>query len=149
MNITIIYLNEYETSQIFGGLDVITGSCRMKLKPKKSCSLTPANQYISMVSHEPVKGLVRWYDSSLKNSKRGCETENLLLKAFYQTIYGLQGKFKVCCLQFMLISNLLWPLLFFKFCSTTLEAKETKINKITRRRLGILLSFTDVAIYCT
>ncbi|KAK3767772.1 hypothetical protein RRG08_044905 [Elysia crispata] len=62
----------------------------MKFKPKKSRSLsvrkgkidattifTVASQHISTVSQEPVKSLGRWYDSSMKDTKRGLETVEL------------------------------------------------------------------------
>ncbi|KAK3778109.1 hypothetical protein RRG08_062805 [Elysia crispata] len=48
----------------------------------------------------------------------------------------------------MLIPKLLWPLLIYEICSTTVEAIEAKINKFTRRWLGVPPSLTDVAMYC-
>ena len=64
--------------------------CRMKFKRKKSRSLsvrkgmldattifTVANQHIPMVSQGPVRSLERWYDSSMKDTKRGLETVEL------------------------------------------------------------------------
>ncbi|KAK3797119.1 hypothetical protein RRG08_060463 [Elysia crispata] len=48
----------------------------------------------------------------------------------------------------MLIPKLLWPLLVYEICSTTVEAIEAKINKFTRRWLGLLPGLTDVATYC-
>ena len=64
--------------------------CRMKFKRKKSRSLsvrkgmldattifTVVNQQIPMVSQEPVRSLERWYDSSMKGTKRGLETVEL------------------------------------------------------------------------
>ena len=52
------------------------------------------------------------------------------------------------CLQFMLVPKLLWPLLIYEICSRTVEAIEAKINKFTRRWLGIPPGLTDVAMYC-
>ena len=65
--------------------------CRMKFKRKKSRSLsvrkgmldattifTVANQQIPMVSQGPVRSLERWYDSSMKGTKRGLETVELV-----------------------------------------------------------------------
>ena len=52
------------------------------------------------------------------------------------------------CQQFILIPKLLWPLLIYEICSTTVEAIEAKINKVTRRWLGVPPSLTDVAMYC-
>ncbi|KAK3774247.1 hypothetical protein RRG08_050752 [Elysia crispata] len=48
----------------------------------------------------------------------------------------------------MLIPKLLWPLLVYEICSTTVEAIGSKINKFTRRWLGVPHGLTDVAMYC-
>ncbi|KAK3759133.1 hypothetical protein RRG08_033378 [Elysia crispata] len=85
---TIICSNEDEARRMLECIDVLMAWCRMKFKPKKSRSLsvkkgtidattifTVANQQIPMVSHEPVKSLGRWYDSSMKDTKRGLETD--------------------------------------------------------------------------
>ena len=85
----------------------------------------------------------------MKDTKRGLETvepgtEGLL--AINRC--GLQGKLKVWCLHFMLLPKLLWPILVYEICSTTVEAIEAKINKFTRRWLGVPPGLTDVAMYC-
>ncbi|KAK3698838.1 hypothetical protein RRG08_028693 [Elysia crispata] len=134
----------------------------MKFKPKKSRSLsvrkdkmdatmifTVASQQIPTVSQEPVKSPGRWYDSSMKDTKRGLETVELATEGVLAiNRCGLQGKLKVWCLQFILISKLLWPLLVYEICSTTVEAIAAKINKPTRRWLGVPPRLTDVAMYC-
>ena len=100
------------------------------------------------VSEEPVKSLGRWYHSSMKDTKRGQETAKLATEGLLAiNRLGLQGKFKVWCLQFMLIPKLLWPLLIYEICSTTVEAIEAKVNKFTRRWLGVPPGLTDVAMY--
>ena len=48
----------------------------------------------------------------------------------------------------MLIPKLLWPLLVYKIFSTTVEATEARINKFTRRWLGVPPDLTEVAMYC-
>ncbi|KAK3756978.1 hypothetical protein RRG08_041331 [Elysia crispata] len=48
----------------------------------------------------------------------------------------------------MLIPKLLWPLLVYDICSTTIKAIEAQIKKFTRRWLGVPPSLIDVAIYC-
>ena len=89
------------------------------------------------------------YDSSMKDTKRGLETVELATKGLLAiNRCGLQGKLKVWCLQFMLIPKLLWPLLAYEICSTTVEAIEAKINKFTRRWLGVPPGLKDVAMYC-
>ena len=160
-NTTVIYAKEDETRRMLERLDVLMAWCRMKFMPKKSRSLsvrngkidattifTVASQQIPTVSQEPVKSLGRWYDSSMKDTKRGLETELATEGLLAINIFGLQGKLKVWCLQFMLIPKLLWPLLVYEICSTTVEAIETQINKFTRRWLEVPLGLTDVAIYC-
>ncbi|GFO21235.1 reverse transcriptase [Plakobranchus ocellatus] len=48
----------------------------------------------------------------------------------------------------MLIPKLLWPLLVYDICSSTVEAIEAKIKKYTRKWLGVPPGFSDVAMYC-
>ncbi|KAK3735128.1 hypothetical protein RRG08_054480 [Elysia crispata] len=158
---TIICSKEDETRRMLERLDLLMAWCTMKFKPKKSRSLsvrkgkidattifTVASQQIPTVSQEPVKSLGRWYDSSMKDTKRGLETVELATEDLLAiNRYGLQSKLKVWCLQFMLIPKLLWPLLVYEICLTTVEAIEAKINKFTRRWLGVPPDLTDVAIY--
>ncbi|GFO37481.1 reverse transcriptase [Plakobranchus ocellatus] len=158
----IICSKEDETRRMLTRLDVLMSWRRMEFKPKKSRSLsirkgkfvetitfTVAEQQIPTVSQEPVKSLGRWYDSSMKDTRRGAETLELASESLLAiNKCGLQGKFKIWCLQFMLIPKLLWPLLVYDICSTTVEAIEAKINKYTRKWLGIPPSLSDVAMYC-
>ena len=159
---TILYSKEDETHRMLERLDALMAWCRMKLKPKKSRSLsvrkgkidattifTVGSQQIPTVSQEPVKSLGRWYDSSMKDTKRGLEIVELATEGLLAiNRCGLQGKLKVWCLQFMLIPKLLWPLLVYETCSTTVEAIEAKINKFTKRWLGVPPGLTDVAMHC-
>ena len=148
---TIICSNEGETRRTLERLDVLIAWCRMKFRPKKSRSFsvrkgkidattfTVANQQIPTVSQEPVKSLGIWYDSSMKETKRGLETVELASEGLLAiNRCGLQGKLKVWCPQSMLIPKLLWPLLVNEICSAIVEAIETKINKFIRRWLGHL-----------
>ncbi|GFO24702.1 reverse transcriptase [Plakobranchus ocellatus] len=81
---------EDETRRMLTRLDVLMSWCRMEFKPKKSRSLsirkgkvdeartfTVAEQQIPTVSQQPFKSLGRWYDSSLKDTRRGAETLEL------------------------------------------------------------------------
>ena len=87
---TIICSKEDETRRMLERPDVLMAWCRMKFKPKKSRSLsvkkgkidattifTVVSQQIPKFSQEPVKSLGRWYDSSMKDTKRGLETVEL------------------------------------------------------------------------
>ena len=80
----IICSKEDETCRKLERLDVLMAWGRMKFKPKKFCSLsfrkskidamtifTVASQQIVTVSQEPVKSLGRWYDSPMKDTRRG------------------------------------------------------------------------------
>ena len=159
---TVISSNEDETRHVLKRLDDIVASSRMKFKPKKSRSLSlrkgkvidsvvfrVANQDIPSVTEEPVKSLGRWYDDTLKDTQRGKETKHMSeegLKTIDQC--GLPGKYKVWCLQFMLIPKLLWPLMIYDICTSTVETMEAKINKYTRKWLGVPPCLTDIALYC-
>ena len=159
---TIICSKKDKTRRMLERLNVLMAWCRMKFKPKKSCSLsvrkgkidamttfTVANQQKPTVSQESVKSLGKWYDSSMKNTKRGLETVELATEGLLAiNRCGLQSKLKVWCLPVMLIPKLLWPLMVYEICSTAVEAIEAKINKFTRRWLGMPLGLTDVAMYC-
>ena len=124
---TIISSREEETRSLVQNLDSIISAAKMHFKPKKSRSLSLrrgkvddsvkfriANQTIPTVSEEPVKSLGRWYDATLKDTKRGAETKATSAEGLEKINQcGLPGKFKVWCLQFMLIPKLLWPLLIY------------------------------------
>ena len=101
------------------------------------------------VSRGPVKNPERWYDLSMNDTKRRLETVKLATEGLLAiNRCGLQGKLKVWCLQFILIPKLFWPLLVYEICLTTVEAIEAKINKFTRRWLGVPPGLTDVAMCC-
>ncbi|KAK3738754.1 hypothetical protein RRG08_035634 [Elysia crispata] len=148
---TIIYSKEYEPRRMLERFDVLIAWCRMKFKLKKSRSLsvrkdkidatttfTVANHQIPTVSQEPVRSLGRWYNSSMKDTKRGLETVDLATEGLLAiNRCSLQGKLKVK-VWYTLIPKLLWPLLVYEICSNTVEAIEAKINKFTRRWLGLL-----------
>ena len=159
---TVLSTNENDTREILGRLDEVVAAVRMQFKPKKSRSLSlrkgkvdesvtfsVADQVMPTVSEEPVKSLGRWYDDSLKDTNRGKETKRMTEEGL-ETIEkcGLHGKYKVWCLQFMLIPKLLWPLLIYDICSSTVETIEAKINKYTRRWLGVPPCLTNIALYC-
>ncbi|GFO12335.1 reverse transcriptase [Plakobranchus ocellatus] len=158
---TIICSKEDETRRMLTRLDDLMSWCRMEFKPKKYRSLsvrrgkvdeattfTEAEQQIPIVSQEPVKSLGRWYDSSMKDTRRGAETLELASESLLAiNKCGLQGKFKIWCLQFMLIPKLLWPLIVYDICSSTVEAIEAKINKYTRKWQGVPPGLSDVVMY--
>ncbi|GFO33489.1 reverse transcriptase [Plakobranchus ocellatus] len=85
----------------------------------------------------------------MKDTRRGAETLELASESLLAiNKYGFQGKFKIWCLQFMLIPKLLWPLLVDDICSTTVEAIEAKINKYKRKWLAVPPGLSDVAMHC-
>lgn len=95
-----------------------------------------------------MKSLGRQYDTTLKDKNASKDTEEMLsngLGAIRKS--GLIGKFMIWCLQFMLIPKLLWPLLIYDIPVSTVERMEAKINKFTRKWLGVPPSLTSVALY--
>ena len=158
---TVLSTKEDETRQILKKLDILVASSRMRFKPKKSrilslrkgkvdetVTFTVANQAIPTVTEEPVKSLGRWYDDSLKDTKRGKETKQMAEESMQVIDHcSLPGKYKVWCLQFMLIPKLLWPLLIYDISTSTVESIEAKINRYTRKWLGVPPGLTDVALY--
>ncbi|GFS24431.1 reverse transcriptase [Elysia marginata] len=48
----------------------------------------------------------------------------------------------------MLIPKLLWPLLVYDICCSAVELIESKINKFTRKLLGVPSGLSDVAMHC-
>ena len=159
---TILSSNEEETHRVLHHLDGLMECCRMNFKPKKSRSLSLRKGKVSesthfhvggpripTVSEEPVKSLGRWYDRTLKDTR---QAKGLALSM--ETGLGkidccpLPGRHKVWCLQHMLIPMLLWPLLVYEIATSTVEAMEAKINKFTRKWLGVPPGLSDVALYC-
>ena len=134
----------------------------MNFKPKKSRSLSlrrgkvsqhthfhVGGQRIPTVSEEPVKSLGRWYDETLKDTRQRKETA-LSTESGLKKIdrCPLPGRHKVWCLQHMLIPMLLWPLMVYEIATSTVEAMEAKINRFTRKWLGVPPGLSDVALYC-
>ena len=56
------------------------------------------------------------------------------------------GKFKLWCRQHMLIPKLLWPLLVYVIPLSPVEKIEAKINRFTRKWLGVPPGLTYVAL---
>ncbi|GFN97769.1 reverse transcriptase [Plakobranchus ocellatus] len=94
------------------------------------------------------KSIGRWYDSSLKDTKRGSEAlEQASVDLQAVDKCGLPETYKVWCLQLMLIPKLLWPLLVYEISTSTAESIEAKMNRFTRKWLGIPPCLINVAMY--
>ena len=159
---TILSSTESETHSLLSHFDDLMDWCRMKFKPKKSRSLSlrkgkvsktthfkVGGQAIPTVSEEPVKSLGRWYDDTLRDTRQSKETAQSSEEGLRKIDRcPLPGKYKIWCLQHMLIPMLLWPLLVYEIATTTVEAMESKINKFTRKWLGVPPGLSDVALYC-
>ncbi|GFN92196.1 reverse transcriptase [Plakobranchus ocellatus] len=101
-------IKEDETRWMLTRLDDLMSWCRMEFKPKKSRSLSirrgkvdeattfiVTEQQISTVSQEPVKSLGRWYESSMKDTRRGAETLELASESLLAiNKCGLQEEYK-------------------------------------------------------
>ena len=159
---TVLTSSAEEAEEMLSRLQELVAWCRMAFKPKKSRSLSLrrgkvdentkfhiGNQAIPTVSQIPVKSLGRWYDASLRDSKRKTELSTQLtdgLRKIEKCL--LPGKFKVWILQFMLIPKLLWPLLVYDIPSSKVEALETKTNRFIRKWLGLPPCLTTMTLTC-
>ena len=77
------------------------------------------------------------------------ETSRTIQECLHKTDHCyLQWKFKFWCLQHIFIPMLLWPLLIYEVATSTVESEEAKINKYTRKWLGLPPDLFDVALYC-
>ncbi|GFN80341.1 reverse transcriptase [Plakobranchus ocellatus] len=135
---TIICSKEDETRRKLTRLDDLMSWCRMEFKPKKSRSLSKRRGKVDEATTFTV------VEQQIPKVSQELASESLL--AINKC--GLQGKFKIWCLQFMLTPKLLWPLLVYDICSSAVEAIEAKINKYTRKWLGVPPGLSDVAMYC-
>ncbi|MCG8432275.1 MAG: hypothetical protein MJA29_14040, partial [Candidatus Omnitrophica bacterium] len=159
---TVLTSEEDQARNMLQRLDKLVEWCYMKFKPKKSRSLslkkgkfdgtvsfTVADQRIPTVEDEPVKSLGRVYDATLKDTGAVQKTKEFAENGLNTIDKScLIGKFKIWCLQFMLIPKLLWPLLIYEISTSTVESIEAKINRYTRKWLGVPPGLTDVALYC-
>ena len=82
--------------------------------------------------------MVQFIHERYQKRTRNTQTVELVTEGLVAISYrfGLQRKFKVQCLQFMVIPELLWPLLVYEICSTIVEAIEANVNKFIERQLG-------------
>lgn len=79
-----------------------------------------------MVSEQPVKSLERWYNVSLKDSDQCYQLREETIQGL-TTIdkTSLPGKLKLWCLQFGLLSRLMWSLMVY-------EVPITKVKKLEK-----------------
>ena len=64
-----------------------------------------------------------------------------------QAIEPLQGRFKVWMFQFVLLPRLLWPLTIYEIGLSVVEKLERKVNRYTRKWLGLPPALSSVALY--
>ena len=102
---TIMCSKEEETRRMLTRMDELMTWCRMSFKPKKSRSLSirkgkvnenvifqVASQNIPTVTEEPVKSLGRWYDASLKDTKRGLFLSYYDLCLYMRSLFQLSRR---------------------------------------------------------
>ena len=158
---TVLASQEDEARKILTRLQQVIEWAGMKFKPQKSRSLSlhkgkvkpevsfsVAGEAIPTVSQQPVKSLGRMYDASLKDTGRARETRDST-KAALEKIdkCALQGKFKVWIFQHVLLPKLLWLLLIYDICTSTVEGLESLSSKFLRRWLGVPPGFSNVGLY--
>ena len=96
-----------------------------KRKVGAGTTFAVANKKMPSVSEEAVESFDRWYDSSMKDTNRGQKTEQLVTEGLLAiNRCGLQGKFSA--VSTVQIPKLLWPLLIYEICSTTVEKKNNR-----------------------
>merc|ERR1712237_256967 len=132
---TVLASQEDEARKILTRLQQVIEWAGMKFKPQKSRSLSlhkgkvkpevsfsVAGEAIPTVSQQPVKSLGRMYDASLKDTGRARETRDNTKSALEKNDKcALQGKFKVWIFQHVLLPKLLWLLLIYDICTSTVE----------------------------
>ena len=85
----------------------------------------------------------------MKDTNQVKETSKTLQKGLLKIDRcPLQGKYKVWCLLHVFIQILLWPLLVYEISTSAVEKMEAKINKYTRKWLGLPPDLSNVAMYC-
>ena len=158
---TILASQETEARSIMDRLQQVITWAGMKFKPQKSRSLslkkgkvspnlmfTIDEEAIPTVSQQPVKSLGRVYDASLKDSARARETKEATLAGLARIDgCGLQGRYKIWIFQHILLPKLLWPLLVYEVCLSTVESIEATISKFLRRWLGVPPGFSNTGLY--
>ncbi len=133
---------------------------RLKIKPNKSRSLSVikgklvehrfliGKEPIPTVAEKPVKSLGGWYDASLKDRA-------LVDQIRVDTISGLKtidktllpGRMKLWCLQFGLLSRLMWPLTIYEVPLSTVEHLEQLVRSFAKKWLGLPRCITNTALY--
>ena len=159
-DITTLVHTEEGTKALLQRLNDLFVRCRMRVKPKKSRSLsivkglvkeihyTIGGDVIPTVKEEPVKSLGRWYKIPLTDRHCGTELQATThdgLETIDKT--DLPGKLKVWMFQHGLLPRLLWPLQVYEVTLTRVETIQRHINKYLQKWLGLPPSFTTVGLY--
>ena len=162
MDDTTLIMNRKKVVQnTLDRLNNLLGWCRMAFKPAKSRSLAlvrgkirrdvffdVAEQRIPTVSEKPVKSLGRVFDESLTDkSMRGAILQQTIEGLQAIEAAPLQGRFKVWMFQFVLLPKLLWPLTIYEIGLSVVEKLERKVNRYTRKWLGLPPALSSVALY--
>ena len=85
----------------------------------------------------------------MKDINKAREISRTLLEGLHKIDpYPPQGKFKVWSLHYIFIPTLSWLLLVNEIATSTVESLAAKINKYTRKLLGLPLGLFGVALYC-
>ena len=159
-DITTLVRTEQGTRDLLNKLQELFTRCRMKVKPKKSRSLSIIkgrvketrfyinNDPIPTVREEPVKSLGRWYKLPLTDRHCGKEIEHSAVESLKVIDkVDLPGKLKVWLYQHGLLPRLMWPLQVYEVCLTRVETIQRHVNKFLRKWLGIPPAFTTVVLY--
>ena len=96
-----------------------------------------------------MKSLGCWFDKSLKDINQVKETSRTLQEGLQKIDRSpQQEKFKVDVLTICLFRCYYGRPLGYKIAKSMLESVEAKINRYTRKWLGLSQGLSDVAMYC-
>ena len=159
-DVTMITRKIDPMNNILKRLDELITWAGLKFKAKKSRSLTLvkgkqkeikfeiAGESMPTVKEEPVKSLGRLYHGTLNDRSEGKRIQAVAeegLGKIESTL--LPGVFKIWCLQFVLIMNLLWPLSLYEVAISRVNIIQQKINVKIRRWLGLPKMFATAGLY--
>ncbi|XP_078118984.1 uncharacterized protein LOC144525794 [Sander vitreus] len=97
---------------------------------------------------KPVKSLGRWYDASLKDKEQVEQLRKEVasgLENIDRTL--LPGKLKLWCMEYGLLTRLLWPLTLYEVPLSKVEKLERLVSSYVRKWLGLPRCLSSIGLY--
>ena len=149
-----------QTAYLLGELGRILSAARLKVKTVKSRSLViykgkvrkqqvkMNGEVLTCLTEKPVKYLGKWYNEDL-NDKQQAEEIVKQLEVYLRRLDDslLPGKFKVWCLQSVLMPKLMWPLSIYEVTLPQVEEIQRVITRTIKRWLALPRSLSVAALY--